>query len=215
MQHINTIGYIKEIESALVMVKTLQERSQARCAEWANDNKYHPEYLAGKISAEKTEFEREAAAFNSTMLERAADIERTEKALSELPLDLNNLEFVNAVQIVKTVGNAMPHEQQKKIAEQFRGNYPAERILAQLYSDIGMTYVVEPTDFGKLCTALTTAIGGFASQSEKTAGAFRNIEKVLNEMLKYCQSNHVVDLGVSEQAFMEHVCAAAGMPVIK
>lgn len=213
--HVHTIGYIKEIEAALVMVKTLQERSQARCAEWANENKYHPEYLAGKISAEKAEFEREAAAFNSTMLERAADIARNESALAEKPLNLNDLEFVNAVQIVKTVGAGMPHEQQKKIAEQFRGNYPAERILAKLYSDMGMTYIVEPTDFGKLCAELTTAIGGFASQPEKTAGAFRNIEKVLNEMLKCCQSGHVVNLGVSEQAFMEHVYAAAGMPVIK
>lgn len=215
MQHNKTIENIKAIEHILKSIKSEQDKTNARIKEWAEDKTYHPDHIAAKISTLKLDMEQYAATFSDRLYNHIAAIADAENELTRSVIDLNDTAFVNAVQLVQTIGKEMPYEQQQRIAEQFKGNYPAEAMLSDLYDKIGMTYVVKLTNFNDLCYKLRRYTEAFTSQREKTAAGFRGIEKTLNDMLEGVQSDYRVALGVSDMAFMESVCAAAGVPVVR
>jgi len=211
VNHTKTIENIKGIESIMKAIKARQDRAHADIKEWGTDTIYSPVHREKKITAIKVEFEQFAASFTGQLYDHAAAILEAETENLNAALDVNDSTFANALTIINGMGKAMPFDQQRKIAMQFRGDYPAEKCIAALYEKLGCDYVVQLTDFGKLHSELAVYISSFVSDADKTTMSYRGIEKTVNKMLDAIQSDYRVDMGVSEQAFFDTMAAAAGL----
>lgn len=211
MKHEKTIANIKEIESTLRAIKAEQDKTNGKIKEIAANNIYSPAHKDALIHEEKQGFEVFAASKAAKLYECRTAILEAEAELMDAVIDVNDSTITNAVQLVNALGVSMPYDQQKGLAEQFRGNYPAEKCLAELYNKLGMSYTVQFTDFGRMGNNLSAALAAFTSEADKRASNYRAVENVCNTMLEAVQSDYRVDLGISDLAFMESVCAAAGV----
>lgn len=213
VDHSKTVASIKGIENILKDIKAKQDSANSKIKEWAADTLYSPEHKEQKIAEIKGEFEQYAASRIDAMRAHADDIASVERALMQATVDLNDTAFANTLSIVNSMGAAMPHDQQRKIAEQFRGDYPAEKCLAAVYEKSKLAYIIELTNFEQFNGELRANIGFFASDSDKGVAGYRGIEKALNKMLFAINDDYRVDLGVSEAAFLAAVHAGAGLSV--
>ena len=213
MNHEKTVQSIKQIEKILREIKAIQDKTNEDIKKISSDipaKMLHPDYAAAQITETKRAAEYRIAPLCEKIYGFIEDIHAAEAELSGSTVDLSDATLVTAVQLVQSLGKDMPIEQQQRIAAQFRGNYPAEAVLSDLYKKLGLVHVVKHTNFTQLCFNLRTAVNAFASQPMKIPAAFHKVEKALNDILESVQSDYRVDLGVAMLAFMDGVAAAAG-----
>ena len=222
LNHEKTIANVKEIESILKNILSKQNNVNGYIEEWGGDSSYNPAFIAQKITALKGDFVQFAGAFSDKLYNHALAIEEAETELLNQSINVNDTALTNAVSLVTALGNDMPMEQQRQIAEQFKGDYYAEKTLAALYEKYNMAYTVKFTDFYTLCHNLRLAIAVFNSDCTTTAGenlskvtaSYYGVEQACNDILSAINSDYKIDLGVKMDSFMAAVCAAAGLEIV-
>ena len=211
LDHSKTIASIKGIEAILKDIKAKQDRAESQIKEWMIDTMYSPAHKEKKVAEIKAEFEQYATVSAAKLGEHAAAILDAETVLLNTVIDVNDSELANTLSIINSVGKGMPIDQQRLIAQKFRGDYHAEKFLSAVYEKNGLAYNIEYTDFDKLTRELRNRIAVFTSDSEKAIMSYRGVEKALNKMLDAINSDYRVNLGMSEAAFMTAFHAAAGL----
>lgn len=211
MLHNQTIQNIQSIESILRLIKAEQDSANAEMKKWSAQKDLHPDLRDREISAIKEEFANFCANYDEEIDRHANAILEAETELSQATVDYDDTSFLNAVNLINAMGTSMPYEQLAKIAKSFRGNYPAEKFLSELYEKYELPYTVTLTNFEQLSNELGGYISVFNSDADKRPQSYAGIEKTLNKMLDSINSDYRVDLGVSELAFLETVSAAAGL----
>ncbi len=213
MEHIKTEKSLRNIESVLKIIKAAKDRmtEDLKKVNSLDAEIYVEGYKEKKRSEISNNFEAFCQQHSSTLETAASAVIDAEMELDAAPIDFNDTSFTNALTVINSLGKDLPVEQQKDIAKQFRGNYAAERYLQALYVKLGLYFVIVPTQSEKLTRELYRAVIAFNHDREKSASAFRAIERAANNMLVAFNSRYKMDIGVSEASFVEHLHAGAGL----
>lgn len=213
MQHNKTETALKGIETTLKTIKAEKDRTTEELKKVNSlDRDVYVEAYKDKKRAEISNNFEAFCLKHATALEAYANtVIEAEQELEALSIDVNDTTLSNALAMVNSMGDSLPVEQQRGIAEQFSGNYAAEKCLQALYSKLGLSYVIQLTNATALTTELYRAVIAFNHEKEKRATHFSAIETAANKMLKAFNSAYKMDLGVSEAAFLENLHAGAGL----
>lgn len=211
MIHTTSENAIKGIESILKGIMSEQDKTNKEIDKVWHDSMLAQDYKENRRAELNGRFELYTSEQADKLLNHTITILEAEAELEKTAIDVNDSTVNNAISFVSSMGEALPLEQQKAIAEQFRGNYPVEKCLTSLYSKIGLTYNIELTNYERLYGELRMAINNFNSSKEKAAAHYRSIEVAANKLLESFNSDYRMELGISDIAFMEYVRIGAGL----
>lgn len=213
MQHHNTYSFCEGIAWQLKLIMGLRDMA-TRDLEQVNKldpGMYAEGYIEKKRNAIFENFKGACYEHTVEMEKHASSIIEAEAEEMAKPLDVNDTSLNNAVAMIRNLGDALTPTQQKEIAEQFKGNYAAEECLKALYEKLGLYHVIQKTDGEALTRELYRAVIAFNNDTEKGVASFRAVENAINNMYKAFNIDKQVDLGISEENFLNNVMAGAGL----
>ena len=213
MQHTRTETALKGIETTLKTIKAEKDRTteELKKVNSLDSDVYVEGYKEKKRAEINNNFEAFSLKHSGALEAFATTVIEAEQELQAAAIDVNDTTLSNALALVNSMGDSLPVDQQRDIAKQFSGNYAAEKCLQALYSKLGLSYVIQVTNGEALTRELYRAVIAFNHDKDKPASSFNAIERAANKMLEAFNSSYKIDIGVSEAAMFERVCAAAGL----
>lgn len=210
MDHSRAIANLKGIESQLRSLAAVKRVAEERIARY-KDGTWDKDFAKAKEAEIWEEFNGMQGVYVAKMRELSADLREAEAANATSAIDVNDTTLQNAINMVNAMGEALPYEEQKNIAMQFRGNVPAQRMLQAVYGKNKLGYEIKTTDFDAMSMELDRAIWNFASDTEKTAASFAGIERAANTILDNMNSAERISSGVEYDGFLAGALAGAGL----
>ena len=199
-------------------IKAIEEASRYLASHYETCKVYNNklgEIVSNENLSEKGKYEEKAKvtdAFKVHIEENICKIEECVKIAREIEeanmqiLELDNLELMNAVNIINVMGSKLDYDNKKQIIESTKGNYQAQVLIRSLFDKFEINYkefksfVVNPSI---VFTQLEEEVSSLRMQPEKSINSASIVEKTFNNILKNIGSDVVIDIGIDNSEYLD------------